>query len=162
MPERRQARTNLRLAIPGRRAFLLTHIVLDFNGTLAVDGKLIPGVKGRLRELSQRFTIVVLTADTFGTAHRALHSISLEPATVATGEDKLEALSTKTWKSTIAIGNGCNDIAMLRAARLGIVVLGPEGTASELLRQADIVVRDIRDALDLLLHPRRLMATLRK
>jgi soluble P-type ATPase len=51
---------------------------------------------------------------------------------------------------------------MLQAAALGIAVLGPEGLAAEAWQAADVVMASIHDALDLLLHPRRLVATLRK
>ena len=61
----------------------------------------------------------------------------------------------------IAIGNGNNDADMLSAAALGIVVLGGEGSAVRPLMQADVFARDITDALDLLLNPTRLLATLR-
>jgi len=37
-----------------------------------------------------------------------------------------------------------------------------EGAALEAVQAADIVVHDVRDALDLLLEPRRLIATLRR
>lgn len=70
-------------------------------------------------------------------------------------------LDARTWEYTLAIGNGRNDSAMLRAAKVGGAVLGPEGAVVDILRRADITVRDIRDALDLPLHPQRLIATLR-
>lgn len=70
-------------------------------------------------------------------------------------------LDARTWKHTLAIGNGQNDSATLRAARVAVVVIGAEGAAADSLRNADIFVRDIRDALDLSLHPQRLIATLR-
>ncbi len=47
-----------------------------------------------------------------------------------------------------------------RAAR-GIAAVGPEGAAAGLVGVADVVVADFRAALDLLLHPLRLTATLR-
>jgi hypothetical protein len=51
---------------------------------------------------------------------------------------------------------------MLERAALGIAVLGPEGLALSCLQAADVVVPDILAALDLLLFPRRLVATLRR
>jgi soluble P-type ATPase len=39
--------------------------------------------------------------------------------------------------------------------------MGPEGVAGELLAAADLVTRDIRDALDLISNPLRVKATLR-
>jgi soluble P-type ATPase len=62
----------------------------------------------------------------------------------------------------VAIGNGANDAAMLSTAALGIAVLGPEGTARESIEAADVVVTSIEIGLDLLLNPRRLVATLRR
>jgi soluble P-type ATPase len=51
---------------------------------------------------------------------------------------------------------------MLEEAALGIAVLGPEGLAVPALLAADVLVASIEDALDLLLNPRRLIATLRR
>jgi soluble P-type ATPase len=50
---------------------------------------------------------------------------------------------------------------MLKEAILGIAVIQEEGAAVESLVAADIVTRSILDALDLLLRPLRLTATLR-
>ena len=63
------------------------------------------------------------------------------------------------WK--VAAGNGRNDRLMLKDSALGIVVIQTEGTAVEALSAADLVVPGILEALDLLLHRRRLKATLR-
>jgi soluble P-type ATPase len=63
---------------------------------------------------------------------------------------------------TVAIGNGANDARMLAAAGLGIAVLGPEALATTALQAADLVVGRNEDALDLLLWPQRLIATLRR
>ncbi len=51
---------------------------------------------------------------------------------------------------------------MLAAAALGIAVPGPEGAAAVTLAAADVVAPDILVALDLLTHPQRLVATLRR
>ena len=61
----------------------------------------------------------------------------------------------------MAIGNGTNDVLMLEHCSLGIVVLGPEGTSGAALRAADVICRSIEEALDLLLSPQALVATLR-
>jgi soluble P-type ATPase len=45
---------------------------------------------------------------------------------------------------------------------VGIAVVEGEGAAVATLLAADVVTRDIHDALDLLLSPRRLVATLRR
>ena len=59
------------------------------------------------------------------------------------------------------IGNGRNDVAMFKAATLSIAVVGPEGAAAVAVRSADVVCLNIHDALDLLMNPLRLKATLR-
>ena len=140
-------------------ALQLSHLVLDFNGTLARDGDLLPGLQRRLLRLCRRLQVHVLTADTFGSAKVALRALKLRIHTVETGAEKRLFVSTR--RGVVAVGNGRNDVAMMRSATLGIAVLGPEGMCTELLRAADIVVPSITDALDLLLEPRRLTATLR-
>jgi soluble P-type ATPase len=62
----------------------------------------------------------------------------------------------------VAIGNGENDVGMLISAAIGIAVLGEEGLASRAYQAADVISRSIGDALDLVLHPARLSATLRR
>ena len=73
--------------------------------------------------------------------------------------DYVERLGAET---VVAIGNGANDSAMLERAALGILIVGPEGSAVKALLKADIIVPDARAALELLLYPKRLMATLRR
>jgi len=48
------------------------------------------------------------------------------------------------------------------ASTLAIALVGREGCSVETLMQADIVCPTIGDALDLLLTPRRIVATLRR
>jgi P-type E1-E2 ATPase len=145
--------------VPGDATLVLRHLVLDFNGTLACDGKPTPGVRSRLRALARRLDVHVLTADTFGTARAALRDVPVHVDIVRTGTDKRRFVASRGH--VVAVGNGRNDVAMMRAAALGIAVLGPEGSSAELLRAVDVVARDVGDALDLLLYPKRLIATLR-
>jgi soluble P-type ATPase len=58
----------IEIKIPGYKTLQLKHLVLDHNGTLAVDGILVAGVKESLDRLSADMEIHVLTADTFGKA----------------------------------------------------------------------------------------------
>ena len=57
----------IELAIPGWNHFVLEHLVLDLNGTLAVDGDLLEGVAERLEKLRAQLEIHLVTADTHGT-----------------------------------------------------------------------------------------------
>lgn len=61
----------------------------------------------------------------------------------------------------LCIGNGFNDIQMLDAAALRVAVLEWEGLRPALLPHADVLVSSVLDALDLLILPNRLRATLR-
>ncbi|CAD7769518.1 hypothetical protein BLFGPEAP_00169 [Candidatus Methanoperedenaceae archaeon GB50] len=55
----------LNISIPGWGQLDIKYLILDLNGTLALDGKLLPGVKKRLKHLSTIFErIFILTADT--------------------------------------------------------------------------------------------------
>ena len=138
--------------------------MLDYNGTLAIDGELMPGVKLRLGRLAVSLALHVITADTFGKARAGLRGVRCSLEILAGGNEHRAkaALVRRLGASRVAcIGNGRNDRLMLRAAALGIATLQAEGAARESVVAADIVVADIRDALDLLLIPRRLTATLR-
>ena len=149
------------LELPGRQPRVFTELVLDFTGTLSLDGSLLPGVSERLQQLAEHLRITVLTADTFGTAIAQLEGLPVEVRLVQNGKDKADVLRMMSSEKAIAIGNGLNDMPMLEVAGLGIAVIGPEGAVGALLRAAEVVVCDIRDALNLLLHPLRLKATLR-
>lgn len=154
----------LEIEIPGRRPLQLEHLVLDLNGTLALDGELLPGVEERLSRLAEALSIHVLTADTFGTAAGLFTGLPVSLEKVPE-HDQAEAKAVYVQKlgpgRTVAVGNGANDGLMLGRAALGMAVIGPEGCAGAALRAAHLVVPGIEAALDLLLHPRRLQATLR-
>jgi soluble P-type ATPase len=150
--------------IPGFGALRSEHLVLDYNGTLAVDGRLIPGVKARLNRLAASLAVHVITADTFGRAAGSLRGVACSLEILKQGgEDRAKAAFVRRLGAprVVCIGNGRNDRLMLRTAALGIVTVQREGAALETVQGADILVHDMRDALDLLLEPRRLVATLR-
>jgi len=154
----------LAIDIPGFAYLRLEHLVLDYNGTLAVDGKLLPGVAPLLRELAGALRIHVLTADTFGRAAEELGGLPLELVIIGNAEQaeaKLEFIRGLDATGVVAIGNGRNDRKMLDAAALGIAVVQREGVARATLCSCDVVVTSILDALELLRHPLRLTATLR-
>jgi len=150
--------------IPGRGNLRLAHLVLDLNGTLAAGGEVRPGVAERLAQLAPRLRGHLLTADTRGTGAAIAQSLGLalhrlEPGHEAAGKRAfVESLGAA---HVVAVGNGANDVEMLRVAALGLAVLGPEGLAVPALQAADVVVPHVGAALDLLLDPARLVATLR-
>lgn len=134
---------------------------LDFTGTLSCDGVLLTGVAQRLEELGKKLNITILTADTFRTAAKQPEGLPVQLHVIGTGQDKADLLAGLNSSSTAAVGNGRNDVAMIGAAALGIAVIGPEGCAGELIAAAKVICPDILAAIDLLLKPLRLKATLR-
>jgi soluble P-type ATPase len=156
----------IEIDIPNAGALRLRHLVLDVNGTLALDGELLPGVARRVGQLEAVLDVHLLTADTHGKQGAVDEALGLVAVRLEQGrpdaEQKLAYLRALGADEAVAIGNGANDLLMLREARLGIAVLGPEGLATAALAEADILVRDIIEGLDLLLNTRRLVATLRR
>ncbi len=68
----------IEITIPGFRHLRLAHLVLDYNGTLALDGYHIPQVGEKLTQLADDLYIHVLTADTFGLAKTGLAGLPLD------------------------------------------------------------------------------------
>jgi P-type E1-E2 ATPase len=151
--------------IPHFKRLELIHLLLDYNGTIAVDGELAPAAQRLLPKLCETYEVHVITADTFGSVQEQLRNY---PVTVKilTSEDhtqeKADYLTTLGAAHTVAIGNGNNDAAMLEKAALGIALIGKEGCATATLIQSDLACSTIEEALQLLLTPERLIATLRR
>ncbi|MCP4629823.1 MAG: HAD hydrolase family protein [bacterium] len=154
----------IEIDIPGYGNVQLEHIVLDYNGTLAIDGILIPGTRERLTALSEKMQVHIITADTFG---RVESEVSGIPCTVSimpkenqdTG--KLKYIHQYDPEKTVCVGNGRNDRLMLKDAAIGIALVQEEGASAATMQAADVVCEDILSALDLLTNPLRLVATLR-
>lgn len=154
----------IHLDIPGRGILELEDLVLDLNGTIALDGEVLAGVPERLAALSESLTVHLVTADTQGQAAMIAEQLGVKLVLVSPGdeaEQKRSLVERLGAERVVAVGNGANDAGMLQAAALGIAILGPEGLAGEAWQAADVVA-GIHQALDLLLHPRRLVATLRR
>lgn len=154
----------LRIEIPGRKPLQIEHLVLDFNGTLATDGMLIDGVEQLLNKLSEQISIHIITANTFGTVAESLKGVKCKVVVIEKADqDKQKKSYIKQLgpKKCVAIGNGFNDRLMLKFAALGIVTIQLEGAAKWALQNADIACTSVIDALNLLLNPKRIAATLR-
>jgi soluble P-type ATPase len=151
----------LQIAIPGRDVLVLRHLVLDLNGTLALDGQVVAGVAARLDALRAHLRLHVLTAGTHGHMDECATVLGLQPLAIGNGREKRDHVRSLGPEQVVAMGNGANDVLMLQEAALAIAVLGPEGLCADALRAADVVVADPCAGLDLLLYPARLVATLR-
>jgi soluble P-type ATPase len=155
----------IELNIPGRGLIQLDHLVCDVNGTLALDGRLQPGVKMQLLGLGDRLQLHLLTADTHGRQEHIDHQLGLQAVRIAPGretEAKAEYVRRLGAERVVAIGQGANDAGMLKEAAIGICVLSAEGLYGDTLRAADLLAPDIQTALGLLERPLRLVATLRR
>ncbi len=155
----------LKIDIPGSIRLEISHLVLDYNGTIARDGDLLDGVAEMIQRLDARLTVHVLTADTHGTVREKLGDL---PCTIHVIDDgnqeqaKYEYIAGLGVGSVVAVGNGANDRRILKEAALGIGVIQAEGASLKAIQEASVVCTSIRDALNLLIKPARLRATLRK
>ena len=150
--------------IPSRQKLEAEHLVLDVNGTLANDGKIDLETINLLKLLESKIAIHVVTADTYGTARNELKDINCKIKILSSGQQdkqKKKYVNKLGKDHTIAIGNGLNDALMLKTASLSIGVIQMEGASMKCLIHADVVCTNINHALELLLNPMRLIATLR-
>lgn len=157
--------TMINIVVPGLGEYQIAHLVLDVNGTIAVDGQLLPGVLERLDALRRDLDVRLVTADTHGAQAMLDAALGISAVRVTPGHEsdqKGRYVRTLGAASVVAIGNGANDVDMLRSAAVGIAVMGGEGLAAGAAQAADIIAREITEALDLVLHPARITATLRR
>jgi hypothetical protein len=111
----------LQVSVPGSRDLSLEHLVLDVNGTLADRGEPI-------------------------VAH-----LGAKLRRVESGDEKRGYVESLGAQECAAVGNGCNDGPMLRAA----------GLHAQALAAADVIALSIDEALGLLTDSKALTATLR-
>lgn len=155
----------IEITIPGRDTLRIEHLVTDVNGTLAVDGQLTDGIARQLLALRDRLQIHMLTANTHGKQGEIDRQLNLKAHIIQKGheaEQKAKFVESLGAETVIALGQGANDAAMLRAASIGIAVMSIEGLAIEALNAADLIMPDTPSALALLEKPVRLIASLRK
>lgn len=121
-------------------------------------------MRERLDQLARQLLIHVVTGDTFGTARARLRDVPCQLSILPSrgqAEEKRAYVERLGAAGCVCIGNGRNDHRMLEAAALAIAVVQQEGVWGGAVASAHVVVREIGDALDLLLRPQRLIATLR-
>jgi soluble P-type ATPase len=97
----------IEISIPGYKNLQLKHLVLDYNGTIACDGELLPGMKAALENLSDKLQVHVLTADTYGKVRDKLKEISCDISTLGSGNEdaaKLDYVLQLGSEFTVCIG----------------------------------------------------------
>ena len=156
----------MKTQIPGWGELEIKNLILDFNGTIAKDGKVLEGVKELLGKIHEAgIEIYVVTADTNGTVAAECETLPVHVKifgsdTVA--REKRCLCQELGCQNTASIGNGRNDIQVFPASALSIAVIGNEGAFTKSAMLADVLVNDVCQALELLLFPNRLIATLRE
>ena len=152
------------IEIPGSINLQISHLVLDYNGTLALDGELLDGVAARMKRLAAHVQVHVITADTHSTVKMKLAGLPCLLHIIGqTDQDRQKDAYVRSLgaEKVAAIGNGRNDGLMLKNAALGCALVQEEGASVAAILLADIVCTDILDAFDLLRTPSRIKATLR-
>jgi soluble P-type ATPase len=153
------------IEIPNYKTINILHIVLDYNGTIAKDGILKESVKKILPLLAEKYTLHVITADTFGSVKNELKDFDVTVKVLQSDDHTLEKeayINTLNAAQCVAVGNGNNDAKMILNAAIGIAILGDEGCSTQSLLASDITCKSIVDALELFVNKKRLIATLRK
>ena len=152
------------VSIPGWGDIDIEYLVVDYNGTCALGGKLKEGVKEVMERISRYIKVFIITADNYDNIDSEGNTIGFSIIKVGkegSGKEKARIIRELGPEKVVAIGNGANDAMMLREAALGIGVIGEEGCANALIKEADLVVKSIIDAFNIILHPERIVATLR-
>ncbi len=153
------------IEIPNFKTMTITDIVCDYNGTIAKDGIVLPEVKALFEQLRERYTLHVITADTFGSVKAQLEGYGTQIKILSSSDhtqEKADFVRGLGAESCIAVGNGNNDALMLETAAVGIALMGDEGCSKDALLRSDIVCKNISEALFLLIETKRLIATLRR
>lgn len=151
----------IRIEIPGAPTIQLEHLILDVNGTLTLEGELLDGVEPRIKALKELVAVQLASADSFGTLAQVAARLGVASVSAPDAASKLHLVEQRGAARTAHVGNGANDVPALQSAALGIAICGTEGLSGAALFAADLVYVSINDALDALLDPRRLTATLR-
>jgi len=148
---------------PGQEPLEIDHLLIDFEGTLAMDRRVHPKAKDKINLLSKRLKIYIFTKEEKERVEEALKRVKAEIIFLNRGEasrQKLELIQSLGAFRTAVIGNGIDDLSIMKEAALGMVILGKEGTSGALIQIANLVFTDVIDALDFLLKPLRQSATL--
>jgi soluble P-type ATPase len=66
------------------------------------------------------------------------------------------------YTKTIAVGNGNNDILMLKKAVVGICINGLDGTTPECVSNSNIVINDVKNIANLLENENLILSILQK
>lgn len=155
----------IKVDIPGRSGFELKYAVFDFNGTMATDGILDKSCIEKMKLLSEKVDIYILSSDTYGTVQKQCENLPVKVKVMSKENgsiDKMNFVNELGNQNTVCVGNGANDAEMFETAAFSIIIMGDEGCSKKALLYSDVLVRNINNGLDLLLDTNRIIATLRE
>ena len=141
----------------------LTNIILDLNGTLAVNGIIVDGVKERIQKLKQLgYEVYLFTGDQRGNAAAQAAKLGIKVKKAISSDEKEKLTKELETEKTVSIGNARIDIGAFKPCALRIGTLQGEGIHTEILEHIDLLVPSVNNALDLLIDPNIFNATMRK
>ena len=102
------------IEIPGYRTLEINNLVLDYNGTIARDGQLLPEAAQRITALAEQVPVYILTADTYGNVAAQCRPLNVCIKTFPqAGAAVCKArIVSDLGLGVCAVGNGFNDIPM--------------------------------------------------
>jgi len=152
----------MKFHIPNREEFEIKTILLDLNGTLSVKGKIVKGVKKRLKKLEKLdYRIILITGNHRGNANKLAQKLGIDCAVCNNAEEKEKEILSLEPETCASIGNSRIDIGTFKHAKVSVLTIEGEGIHIETLPFCDIIVKSINDALDLFIDKDSLIATMK-
>jgi soluble P-type ATPase len=149
----------MKFEIPNKESFVINTIILDLNGTIAVKGKIIKGVKKRIKKLRNlNYQLILISGDHRENAKNIAKRLGIDYIVTQNKEKEMQ----KVYKEHCAsIGNARIDIGTFKHVKLSILVIEGEGIHVKTIPFADIITKSINDALDLFIDKDSLIATMK-
>lgn len=148
--------------VPQLGEITINTIVLDLNGTLAVKGKIVDGAKERIAKLKELgFKIILFTGDQRGNAKELCEDLGIDFMKAGSGLDKETLFLDLELETTAAIGNARIDLGKFKHAKVSVATLQSEGIHTGILKDVDVIVPSINDALDFFIDADIFCATMR-
>lgn len=147
---------------PNKEIINIENIILDLNGTLAVNGQVSEKAKKLVVKLKQLgYKLILISGDIRGNAKTVAEELDLGLYLGANSSEKAKQMKRFDKEKTAAIGNARIDIGTFENAKISIATLQSEGIHSGILNYVDLIVPSIEDALNLFIDVKSLEATLR-
>jgi soluble P-type ATPase len=138
-------------------------IVLDLNGTLAVNGIIPAGVEEKLNKLKELgFEIILFTGNQRGDAQVQCDRLGIDFKQAKTSEEKEALFLEYDVETTAAIGNARIDLGKFKHAKVSVATLQAEGIHTGILSEVDVIVPTINDALQFFIDADVFGATMRR